>query len=115
MKIGVIGAGHLGKIHLRLLKEINDFQLIGFFDNDAENGKKVSEELGIKYYSSADDLIDESDVIDIITPTLYHYEYASKAIKKSRHVFIEKPLTNTIEEGRILMGLAKEANVKVQV
>ena len=115
LKIGVIGAGHLGKIHLKLLKEIADINLIGFYDSNAEVAKKVSEEYGIKAWADVDELIDAADAIDIVTPTIFHHQYAVKALKKSRHLFIEKPLTNTLIEGKALLGLVKEADVKVQV
>ena len=115
LKIGVIGAGHLGKIHIRLLKEITGFELIGFFDADSEKASAVSAEFNIRNFNTADELIKEADAIDIVTPTLSHYDYAVKAIKRSKHIFIEKPVTNTIEEARSLMQLAKEANVKGQV
>lgn len=115
IKIGVLGAGHLGKIHIRLLKEINKYQLVGFYDPDRENSEAVAKEFGIPHFSSIEDLLDQVDAVDIVTPTITHYDCASKAIKKSKHVFIEKPVTNTIEEAKSLIGLSKEANVKVQV
>jgi predicted dehydrogenase len=116
LKIGVIGAGHLGKIHIKLLKELtDDYELLGFYDVNPENAKKVAEEYQIKPYNTIDDLINDCQVVDIVTPTLSHYDCASKALKNSKHVFIEKPLTNTVEEARKLMLLAEEANVKVQV
>lgn len=115
MKIGVIGAGHLGKIHIRLLKEIPSFELVGFYDADPENAGKVAEEFGIRAWSSATELMDACDAVDVVTPTLYHYELAEKAIRKSKHVFIEKPLTHTVDEGKSLLRLATEANIKVQV
>lgn len=115
IKIGVLGAGHLGKIHIRLLKEIDKFQLVGFYDANQEAAKVVESELGVKSYASIDELLNEVDAVDIVTPTITHYDCASKAIKKSKHIFIEKPVTNTIEEAKSVMGLAKEANVKVQV
>jgi predicted dehydrogenase len=115
LKIGVLGAGHLGKIHIRLLKEIPSFQLMGFFDPDPENSAKVAAEFGIKAWSSATELTEACDAVDIVTPTLYHYDLAVQAVKKSKHVFIEKPLTHTVSEGKSLVQLATEANVKVQV
>ncbi len=116
LKVGVLGAGHLGKIHLRLLKELTDvYQLVGFYDPNAENAQKVAEELGLKPFSSIDDLIDAVDVVDIVTPTLSHFECAEQAMRKQRHVFIEKPVTNTIEEAKKLMALSHEAEVQVQV
>jgi len=115
LKIGVLGAGHLGKIHIRLIKEIPDFQLVGFFDNNSETRQKVSEEFGITAYDNMDALIDDCEVIDIVTPTLHHFDCAVSALQKSRHVFIEKPLANSMEEAKTMLALAAEANVKVQV
>lgn len=115
LKIGVIGAGHLGKIHIKLIKQISEYELVGFYDADETVCKNVENEFGIKCFSAPDELIDEADVIDIVTPTLFHYEYAAKALKKSKHLFIEKPLANTVDEGKSLVRLAKEANTRVQV
>ncbi len=115
LKIGVIGAGHLGKIHLRLLKEIQSVELIGFYDHSPEHSQTVSSELGIPAFASAEELIDQADAIDIVTPTLAHYEYAVKALRKSKHIFIEKPVTHTVNEGKKLVALVHEAGVKAQV
>ncbi|HEX8516312.1 MAG TPA: Gfo/Idh/MocA family oxidoreductase [Bacteroidia bacterium] len=115
IKIGVLGAGHLGKIHIRLLKEIERFELVGFFDPNAEIAELAEKEFGVKYYNNMDELLALVDAVDIVTPTITHYDCASKAIKRSKHVFIEKPVTNTIEEAKSIIGLSKEANVKVQV
>lgn len=115
LKIGVLGAGHLGKIHLKLLKEIDDFELIGFYEKDKKRAAEVSKEFGIKAYDNIDDLINDSDAVDIVTPTVSHFECAEKAIKKSKHVFIEKPLADTLEHARELLDLVKEANVRAQV
>lgn len=115
IKIGVFGAGHLGKIHIRLLKEIDQFQLIGFHDADPIAASQVEKEFGIKHFSSLEELLEAVDAVDIVTPTITHYHCASIAIKKSKHIFVEKPVTNTVEEAKSLIGLSKEANVKVQV
>jgi predicted dehydrogenase len=115
LKIGVLGAGHLGKIHIKLIQEITDFQLVGFFDSNVEVAAEVSEKFGINSFDSAEKLMQEVDVVDIVTPTVTHYQYASKAIRKSKHVFIEKPIANTPKEGKDLVALAKEANVKAMV
>ena len=115
LKIGVLGAGHLGKIHLRLLKEIADYDLIGFYDPDSTNAAIVEKKMGIKAFSSLDELMQLSDVVDIVTPTVSHFDCAVKALRLSKHVFIEKPLANTLQEAKKLLALTKEANVKVQV
>ncbi len=115
LKIGVLGAGHLGKIHIRLIKEIDHYELVGFYDPDAKNATIAAEEFGIPRFDSIEALMDAVDVVDIVTPTLSHYECAAMALKNSKHVFIEKPVTNTTDEAKSLMQLAEEANVKVQV
>ncbi len=115
IKIGVLGAGHLGKIHLRLLKEIPEFQITGFYDPDKAATEAAEKEYGVKSFASIDELIAESDAVDIVTPTVTHFDCASKALKRSRHIFVEKPLTSTTEEAKRLMSLSAEADVKVQV
>ncbi len=115
LRIGVLGAGHLGKIHLRLIQQIAEYELAGFYDPDETKSAEVETEFNIHRFQSIDDLIDNVDVVDVVTPTLSHYDCASRALRKFRHVFIEKPVTNTIEEARKLMELAHEASVKVQV
>lgn len=115
LKVGVLGAGHLGKIHLRLLQESSEYDLIGFYDPDEINGKQVAQEFGYQYFDNLNALIDAVDVVDIVTPTLSHYECAKKAMEKGKHVFIEKPITNTLEEAEELLRLQEKYRVKGQV
>ena len=115
LKAGVLGAGHLGKIHLRLLNQSPKFELVGFYDADETNANKVSKELGYHNFNSVEDLIDAVDVVDIVTPTLSHYECAKQAIAKGKHIFIEKPITNTVEEAEHIRQLLAEHNLKGQV
>ena len=115
VKIGLLGAGHLGKIHLKCINLVEDFELIGFYDPDPEKVKNIQEELGLKSFESVSALIDASDAVDIVTPTVSHYSCASEAIRKSKHVFIEKPIVTTPKEALQLIELASEADVKVQV
>jgi predicted dehydrogenase len=115
LKIGVLGAGHLGKIHIKLIQQIDSYELVGFYDADEKTAAKVAEEFGVKAFLDIDELIDSVDVVDIVTPTLSHFDCAVKAIRQSKHIFIEKPITNTVEEARKLIDLAEEADVKVQV
>ena len=115
LKIGILGVGHLGKIHIKCIKEIDNYNLLGFYDTDEQTALLVEAQYSIKRYNSIDELIDDVEVVDIVTPTLSHYECAAKALKKGKHVFIEKPLTTSLEEARELIKIAGEANVKVQV
>ncbi len=115
LKAGVLGAGHLGKIHLRLLNQSEKYNLVGFYDADTENGKKVEAEFGYKFFHTIEDLINAVDVVDIVTPTLSHYDCAIQAIEKGKHIFIEKPITNTVEEAEKIRALLAKNHVKGQV
>jgi predicted dehydrogenase len=115
LKIGVLGAGHLGKIHLRLLNQSSKYELVGFYDPNSENAQKVSQEFGYRKFDTIEELIENVDVVDIVTPTLSHYDCAVMAIKKGKHIFLEKPISNTVAEAEHIISLAKEYNVKGQV
>ena len=115
LKIGVLGAGHLGKIHLRLLQQSEKYELVGFYDENAEYAERVAGEFGYQRFDTIAKLIHAVDVVDIVTPTLSHWKCAKVAIKSGKHVFIEKPISNTIEEAREIMALAAEHGVKGQV
>lgn len=115
LKIGVLGAGHLGKIHIKCIQQIPDYELCGFYDPDDENAARVEKEFGIQRYDVLSNLIEDVEVVDIVAPTISHFECASEALKKTRHVFIEKPVVTTLDEARKLIALSEEANIKVQV
>ena len=115
LKVGVLGAGHLGKIHLKLLQQSDKYELVGFFDPVSENAEKVETEFGYKAFDSISALIDAVDVVDIVTPTLSHFECAKEAITKGCHIFIEKPITNTVSEAEAIKTLASMYHVRGQV
>jgi predicted dehydrogenase len=115
LKIGVFGVGHLGKFHLNNWKEIPGVELVGFYDPNDKTAADVAEKYQLKRFEDADELITICDVADVVAPTNFHFELCEKAIKKGKHVFVEKPLANTMEEARQLVQLVKESNVKLQV
>ena len=115
LKIGVLGAGHLGKIHLRLLNQSPKYKLVGFYDPYQENAKKVAQEFGYHSFDSIEELIQNVDVVDIVTPTLSHYDCAIQAIQAGKHIFLEKPIANTVEEAEHIIELANKYGVKGQV
>jgi len=114
-RIAVFGVGHLGKFHLNNWKEIEDVKIVGFYDPDENNAKQVNEKYGIPHFNNPEELLDECDAVDIVAPTIKHFELCSLALRKGKHVFVEKPLANTMDEARALVKLAKESNVKFQV
>ena len=115
LKVGVLGAGHLGKIHLKLLQQSPVFELVGFYDPIKEYAQQVSSEFGYTNFDSIESLIDSVDVVDIVTPTLNHFECAEMAIIKGKHIFIEKPITKTLAEAEMLRDLVQKMGVRGQV
>jgi len=116
LKIGVLGTGHLGKIHLKCIKQAQShYELAGFFDADEATRAKVAGDFETTAFESVDALIDAVDVVDIVTPTTTHFELAQAAIRKGKHVFVEKPLTNTPAEAKALLEMSQEQGVKIQV
>lgn len=115
LKVGVFGVGHLGKFHLNNWKEISGVELVGFYDPSDEMADAVSEKYGLQRFAGIDELIEASDAVDIVAPTDRHFEICDRALRKSRHVFVEKPLAATMDEAYAIMKLVKEADVKFQV
>ena len=115
LKLGIFGVGHLGKFHLNNWKQIPDVEIVGFFDPNNEHAKAVEAEYGIKRYMDEEALMKASDMIDVVTPTHLHFPVCEMAIKMGKHVFVEKPMANTIEEGKAIVEMVKESGVKLQV
>ena len=115
IRIGLVGVGHLGKIHLKLLQESDTFELAGIYDADASVRERLRE-AGTPVFDSYSELIVEVEAVDIVTPTIHHFECAKAAISAGKHVFIEKPITRTLEEAEELLAmLAERPQIKAQV
>ena len=115
IKAGVIGAGHLGKIHLHLLKSSKFYDLVGFYDSDRKNAEILNKEKGYRFFETIDELIENCEMVDIVTPTVFHHEIALKAIAKKKHVFIEKPIANSVIEADEISIAARKLGVLGQV
>ncbi len=115
LKAGVLGAGHLGKIHLKLLQQSTKYELVGFYDASKKASEKIESEFGYKSFPSMESLIDASDMVVVVTPTSKHFECAEKVIKAGKHLFIEKPITQTVTEAEQIRDMAKQYNVRGQV
>ncbi len=115
IKVGVVGAGHLGKIHLKILQASTLYSLIGFYDVDAQLGRTLEKELGYRFFENEDDLCREIDVLDIVTPTTTHFTYAKKAIDYGLHYFVEKPITQNLDEAKELVIRTNEKKLLAQV
>lgn len=115
LKIGIFGVGHLGKFHLNNWMEIPGIEIVGYYDPNDTVAKEIEEKYQLKRYTNTSHLMDECDAIDIVAPTNFHFALCKEALRKGKHVFVEKPLAQTMEEARELVNLAKESNVKFQV
>ncbi|MAZ72207.1 MAG: oxidoreductase [Flavobacteriaceae bacterium] len=115
LNAGVLGAGHLGKIHLKLLNQSAKYNLVGFYDANSEASRKIEEEFGYKSFQSMEALIAACDVVDVVTPTIHHYFCAEKVVEAGKHLFIEKPITHTVEEAEKILKLAENHKIKGQV
>jgi predicted dehydrogenase len=115
LNIGVFGVGHLGKFHLNNWMNIEGTRLVGFYDPNDETAAEVTGRYGLKRFTDPDELLDQVDAADIVAPTTYHHELCRLALRKARHVFVEKPMADTMEQAREILSLVKEAKVKFQV
>jgi len=115
LKVGVFGTGHLGKFHLNNWKEIKEVELVGFYDPNDAIAQEVAEKYQLRRFLDEEELMDACDAVDIVAPTNFHFDLCEKAIRKSKHVFVEKPLANTMSEAKELVNLVKESNIKLQV
>jgi len=115
LKIGIFGVGHLGRIHLSQLMTMKDVEVVGFYDPSNANAASVTEQYQIPRYTIAEELIQAVDAIDIVAPTTQHFKLCEIALRNGKHIFVEKPMTNTMDEAKTLVKLVEEANVKFQV
>ncbi|MCO5233967.1 MAG: Gfo/Idh/MocA family oxidoreductase [Chitinophagales bacterium] len=115
LKVGIIGIGRQGSIHLEYFNNSSFFELIGCYDKDIEKLKRIQEDYNVPIYQDFEELINHVDVIDIVTPANSHFRYAKKVLLKSKHLFIQGPITEDISEAKLLTELAREANIKVQI
>ena len=115
LKVGVIGAGYLGKKHLKIVENSSFFDLIGFYDENDNTKENLSKNSNYVSFDQIDSLIDATDIIIIVTPTLSHFDIAKKVIKAKKHVFIEKPICSTVEQAYQLIDLEEKNKVFGQV
>ncbi len=115
LKAGVLGAGHLGKIHLKLLQQSEKYELVGFYDSNVAASEAIEKEFGYKAFPTMEALIEGCDMVDVVTPTIYHFDCATKVLEAGKHLFIEKPITHTVAEANIIRDLAKKHGVRGQV
>ncbi|HLF20496.1 MAG TPA: Gfo/Idh/MocA family oxidoreductase [Bacteroidota bacterium] len=114
-KIGVVGVGHLGSLHAKMLSEVHMAALVGVYDTDTSKARQVASEIGTKAFDRLDELLGSVEAVNVVTTTTNHFEVAMKALEGGLHVFVEKPITETIEQARLIVQKANEKGLKVQV
>uniref|UniRef100_A0A7V3E7X1 Gfo/Idh/MocA family oxidoreductase n=1 Tax=Ignavibacterium album TaxID=591197 RepID=A0A7V3E7X1_9BACT len=115
LKVGVVGVGHLGKLHTKMFKSIENCELIGVYDANGETANSVAQEFQISAFNSLDDLLKNTEAVSIAATTSAHYHLAKKAFEFNNHVFLEKPITATIEEAEELVKISAEKKLNLQV
>ncbi len=115
LRVGIFGTGHLGKFHLNNWKTMHDIILAGFFDPDDNTAQEIIDTYGLKRYLNENELLNSCDLVDVVAPTNYHFDICAKAVRKGKHVFVEKPMANTMEEAHQLVQLIQESKIKFQV
>ncbi len=115
LNIGVVGTGHLGKLHTKMFKEIENCNLVGINDSNIEQANKVGEEFGVNVFESINDLLNKVEAVSIAATTSAHYDLAKKCLNAGKHIFIEKPITATIPQAEEIVKLADSLNLNIQV
>lgn len=116
IKLGIVGLGHLGKIHLQNALKVEAFEIVGIFDIHEKTVNEQAEKYQLKAFSSYESLLNEVDAVDIVSATSAHFDLAIKAIENNKHVFVEKPITSTLQQAiQLTEALKKKPFVKMQV
>ncbi|MBK7106179.1 MAG: Gfo/Idh/MocA family oxidoreductase [Ignavibacteriae bacterium] len=115
LKVGILGTGHLGKIHTKLIKDVPRANLVGVYDLNYDVAKLVADENKTNSFKSLDEFLSSVDAVSIVSTTSAHYDLIKKAFEKNVHVFVEKPITSTIPQAEEVVKIAEEKNLKLQV
>jgi predicted dehydrogenase len=115
LRVGVVGVGHLGTLHARMLAQLEEAELLGVYDRDPARASAVAHELGVRPCDSLDSLVAQVDCVTVAASTSAHHEVAMAALSAGKHVFIEKPITETVEEAKQLCQESSRRGLILQV
>lgn len=115
IRFGIIGVGYLGSLHCRILTEIKEVNFIGVYDIDEERKNKIANIYKVKAFESEEELIDNVDAVICAVPTKHHYRVGVKVLNKNKHIFIEKPISETVEQGEELVKLSRQKGLKLMI
>ena len=113
--MGVIGAGHLGKYHIEKYQLMNDVDLVGFYDKNLNRSHHIAQTHKVSSFSTMEKLFDSCDAISIVTPTSTHFDVAEKAMFANCHIFIEKPISNSVNSAKKIVEISNEKKLIVQI
>ncbi|MGH2645487.1 MAG: Gfo/Idh/MocA family protein, partial [Chitinophagaceae bacterium] len=115
LKIGIFGVGHLGKIHISQWQTLHQIEITGFYEPDDQHASEAEKQFGLKRFNNPAELMNISDAVDIVAPTTTHFDLCEMAIRNGKHVFVEKPMANSMEEAEALLKLLSETDIKFQI
>ena len=115
LKVGVIGVGHLGRRHAQTFARLEEVTLAGVYDVDQEKTRAVAKECGTEAFASLDSLLAAVDAVSVVVPTMAHHEVTAAALERGCHVFIEKPMTTTLDQAGDLIRRAESAHRILQI
>ncbi|MGE5402202.1 MAG: Gfo/Idh/MocA family protein [Ignavibacteriales bacterium] len=115
LKLGIIGTGHLGKLHTKITKLLTGCELAGIFDKNIEKARECASEMNVRIFDELDELLHTVDAVSIVATTSAHYEIAKRCLEEGKHVFVEKPITTLISEAEELIRIAAEKHLNLQV
>jgi predicted dehydrogenase len=115
INIGIIGVGYLGNYHVQQLKGISNANVIGVYDTDNDRAKAIANQYSVNTFDSLNELFSQCDAVSIASPTSYHHNIAMEALEHGCHLFIEKPITQTVEEAQALLVKAEQIQRLIQV
>jgi predicted dehydrogenase len=115
VKVGVVGAGYLGKFHVEKYARLPEAQLVGIVDKDLTKAQKLAESINVPCYSDYQKLFNNVEAVSIVVPTPLHYEIAKDFLFQGVDVLLEKPMTTSLPQAEELIGLAQQKGLVLQV
>ena len=118
VKVAVLGVGSLGKEHVRIYSELaaaGHVEFAGIFDTNADTARQVAAKHKARIFNSVAEAGSNADALNIVTPTVTHFELAKTLLAQGKHVLVEKPMTDDTAQAAELIQLAQRKNCVLQV
>ena len=115
LRMAVLGVGHLGQHHARILAGFPDVDLVGVVDANPDQADAVAARLGTRAFDQFEPLLDRVDAVSVVTPTSFHYPVAAEVLRRGVSALIEKPICKTVDEADDLIAFARDTGAILQV